>query len=316
MKLIKPRSELSKLALLGCVVPTTAGAIVIQIDTTYDTGGFFANGTDKRARLEDATGFFEGILADDLDAITPTGTFAFFGNDSWSAEFTNPSSGNLEFVDDLIVPADTLILYVGARDLPGAEIGKGGFGLFDIVSVVGSSFDQAVRTRGETDVGFTDFAPWGGYLSVDSEITWDTTLAGAGGSDQHLYSTLIHEIGHALGLGTAASWNAQVSSARFTGIESTAEHGGNVLVDFDSSTSTYPHWRDGITISNIYGTSTSQEAAMDPSITPGDVKLFTDLDVAALDDIGWEIRAPVPEPSQALLLATGLAMFLRRRRAC
>jgi hypothetical protein len=52
----------------------------------------------------------------------------------------------------------------------------------------------------------------------------------------------------------------------------------------------------------------TQEAAMDPSITVGTRKLFTDLDYAGLADVGWETAA-VPfefSPSLGIILVSAL----------
>lgn len=46
------------------------------------------------------------------------------------------------------------------------------------------------------------------------------------------------------------------------------------------------------TTSVVYGSSTSQEVAMDPDLLEGTRKRFTALDAAALKDIGWEVAAP------------------------
>ena len=310
---MKSRS-LPVLALCGALLPTQADAIFIQLDYTYDTGNFFASGSQERARLEDAAGFYENLLTDDLDAITPSSPFPI--PESWVVDFFHPSveptgPNDKVTVSNLSVPADTVIVYVGARDFTGGQLAEAGFGGISTSSTfLGSPFDTAMKTRGESGVGTTDFAPWGGFLSVDDTgTTWDTSLAGSG-SDYHLYSTLLHELGHVFGIGIAPSWVAQTSGGNFTGTVSVAEHGGPVALNPAGD-----HWANGIT-SNIRGTSTSQEVALDPSIGEGETKLVTDLDVAALDDIGWDIAAlPVPEPSQAmLLLVSASALFLRRRR--
>jgi hypothetical protein len=297
--------------LIAALTQLPARAIIIQIDYTFDTGNFFSSGSAQRARLEDATGFFENLLIDDLDAITPTANYTppFFMADSWEVNFTNPSTGVNQTVRDLVVPADTIILYVGARTFSGAQLAEAGYG--GSTTFAGASFNNTVATRGESGVGTTDFAPWGGFLSIDDDTTWDTSVSG-NGTDQHLYSTLLHEVSHVLGLGTAASWDSQVSGGQFTGTESVAEHGGNVPLYYTNPPGRYDHWADGTT-SNVWGTGTSHEAAMDPSITAGDVKWFTYLDVAALDDIGWDI-ATIPEPSNGVLLGIGFLLFLRRRR--
>lgn len=291
-----------------------ADAVTIQINYSFDSGNYFGAGSAQRARLEDAAAVFENVLEDDLDAITPTGTYAFFIPESWQVSFRNPSTGGNATVDDLAVPADTIILYVGARNLSGGAISEAGFGGASLFTFPGSSFETAARTRGESGVGTTDFAPWGGFLSVDTGTVFDTTLDG-NGSDQHLFSTLVHEIAHVLGLGTAPSWAAQINgSNQFTGSESVADQGGNVPLHFSVGTGRYDHWAEG-TMSDIRGTMTPQEAALDPTIAAGTVKLLTNLDWAGLDDIGWDIAAPVPEPSSFLMLiAAGSLLPLRRRR--
>jgi hypothetical protein len=50
-------------------------------------------------------------------------------------------------------------------------------------------------------------------------------------------------------------------------------------------------------MSTIYGTATPQEAAMDPDVLNGTRKFFTNLDGAALKDIGWELIAPPVSPT-------------------
>ena len=47
----------------------------------------------------------------------------------------------------------------------------------------------------------------------------------------------------------------------------------------------------------IYGTTTAQETEMDPTIMLGTRKYYTDLDVAALSDLGYTVTAAVPEPA-------------------
>jgi hypothetical protein len=50
-------------------------------------------------------------------------------------------------------------------------------------------------------------------------------------------------------------------------------------------------------MSTVYGTATPQEAAMDPDVLNGTRKFFTNLDGAALKDIGWELIAPPVFPT-------------------
>ena len=305
-------SRVVALFLAIALIPFSASAIIVQLDYTYDTSNFFDVGTAARDRLEDAAEFYEDLLLDDLDAITPTDNYTppFFQANSWEVSFTNPSTGNPQTVADLIVPEDTVIIYVGAQSFSGTQLAEAGFG--GAASFGTADWNNTVTTRGESGVGTTDFAPWGGFLSVDNGTTWDTSVDG-NGTDQHLFSTLLHEIAHVLGLGSAPSWDAQVNlSGEFTGAAAIADYGSNVPLGFSSDTGRYDHWATGLT-SNIWGTTTPQEVALDPDIVSGEVKLMTYLDIAGLDDLGWDI-APIPEPSHLALLGCGVLLLLRRRR--
>ena len=188
----------------------------------------------------------------------------------------------------------------------------GGYG--GVSSGSGSgSFISAINDRGQAGVaGNTDFAPWGGSIAFSSTATWyfDTdpsTTESFAGSD--FYSVALHEVGHLLGIGTALSWNAQINgSHQFTGANSVSEHGGNVPLESDGG-----HFQEGLT-SHILGTATSQEVALDPTLTTITRKVLTDLDWAALQDIGWQV---VPEPSEYVLFALGGLALIRayRRKA-
>ena len=64
------------------------------------------------------------------------------------------------------------------------------------------------------------------------------------------------------------------------------------------------HWKDGLGI-----------GIMDPTSAPGEQLAITQLDLTALDVIGWELAVSTPAPASALVLAFGLAgLGLARRR--
>jgi hypothetical protein len=94
-----------------------------------------------------------------------------------------------------------------------------------------------------------------------------------------------HEIGHVLGIGTSNAWFDDVSSTgQFTGATVRAENGGSpVSLDPNSG---FAHWRSGTRSGGL-------PATMDPSLRAGTRALFTTLDYAALNDIGWQVRSPV-----------------------
>lgn len=168
------------------------------------------------------------------------------------------------------------------------------------------------RETGAAAQPATDYGPWGGSLSFDSDTSWHfgiDTLPASNRSD--FLSVALHEIGHALGLaGTSPSWDTYQVGATFTGPNAVLVHGRAVA----TVSTTDNHWAED-TMSVIFGTNIPQEAAMDPDVTTGTRKFFTELDVASLRDVGWEV---IPEPGSAALLLNGGAMVAlrRRRRGC
>ncbi len=276
--------------LLLFVVPSARG-ITIRFDYTYDTSGFF-NMPARRSVLEAAADVFESRLTDDLQALTPG------GNNTWTAQFAHPSrDGETVEVENLRVPADTVIIYVGGKDLPDgarASLGFGGPGGFSARGT--QAWVERVRGRGEANVDgdqARDFATWGGAITFDTDNggeprNWNFDIADPPESGQNDFlSVAIHEIGHLLGLGAAESWSSQISGLRFNGPKSAAEFGRGVGMDADLS-----HWVEG-TSSISLAEGTPQESVMDPTLPPGRRKLLTRLDLAALEDIGWSVR---PEP--------------------
>ncbi len=279
-------------------------AITIDFDYTYDSNGFFADASRKTI-LESAGNFFETRLTDSLSAITSSGINQF------DAIFSQPDNGSITTLNGYSVAADTLVIFVGGRDLGGSTLGQGGPGGYSATGTL--AFTNTVASRGEPGVfTFTDFAPWGGSITFDTDSSWYfdsdlSTTESFSGSD--FYSVALHEIGHVLGLGIADSWDNLISDGSFTGSNATSVYGSDVPL-----TSTESHWAEG-TSSFVDGI--AQEAAMDPTITIGTRKVFTDLDMAALDDIGWEVT-PVPVPAAVYLFGSGLLGLLglaRRRRA-
>jgi len=273
----------------------TAQAITIQFDYSFDTSGFFTSNPTAKTDLEAAAQFFDTHLTDTLTAISPD------SSNTWTADFFNPSTGASASVDNLSISQNEIVVYVGAEDLGSGVLGEGGPGGF---STTGSqSFFDTVKARGQSGALSstpTDFGPWGGSVSFGTNVNWyfDTnpSTTEAFGTQSDFYSVALHELGHVLGIGTAGSWSTDVSGTNFIGPASEAAFGGPVPLDSGAS-----HWADG-TMSTIYGTTTSQEAAMSPALTDGTRKVFTTLDMAGLQDVGWTLAA-VPEPPVVGLVA-------------
>ncbi|MEW6678492.1 MAG: PEP-CTERM sorting domain-containing protein [Pseudomonadota bacterium] len=299
------------LAISLTLAPALASAnIDIVFDYTYDTTNFF--GTTQKSILESAANVFESRITDQLGAITSA------GSNTLDLSFYNPSTGAQTDINNASIAANELRIYVGAMSLGGSTLGKGGPGGGSISYSSLSFFDSLSRGQtgyvpfGPAGVYDTDFAPWGGTLSLNSSYSnWYfdsdvSTMESFSGAD--FYSVALHEIGHVLGYGTSNSWKNKVNAAvpSFTGAYS-----GTQPLDDDA------HWQDGLT-STINGAG-SFEAAMDPTIFLGTRKEFTDLDWNGLRDIGWQVAAaPVPEPETWALLLAGLTLVsvgAKRRRA-
>jgi len=289
------------------MLPAVASAnINIVFDYTYDTGFL---GSTQKSILESAAHVFESRITDGLNAITSS------GGDQFSISFFDPSGTTSQInLNSVSIAANEYRIYVGGEALVGSILGEGGSGGFGI-SGSQSYFNsinrgQAGYTPFDNNASNdTDFAPWGGAISFNSAYSnWffdptPTTLESFSGAD--FYSVALHEIGHVLGFGAADSWNNKVTGTTFTGTSS-----GTQPLNSDKA-----HWQNGLT-SSINGLG-SFETAMDPSISPGTRKNFTDLDWNALRDIGWQVSA-VPEPETWAMLLAGLGMvgiMAKRRRS-
>ena len=285
-------------------------ALTIRIDYTYDTTNFF-NTQEKRNAIEAVAKFYGDMIDDHLLRIDP----AEFPGNSWQATFPHPVTGNTTLITNPVIPADTIIVYVGARDLGGTTRGKGGPGGWG-ASGFTNWFDR-VRARGNPGAlgsvaaNHTDFAPWGGSIAFDVDSTWNFSQS------QNLPGTefiavALHEMGHVLGIGTADPWSNQISgnvfsgSAVFDSYESAppVDSGGGHFADPSGTTLSSPEF-------GAFGVphGVSQPVLMRPVLTDNGVTfvIASDLDLAALVDIGWEV---VPKPVlKANALGPAVASF-------
>lgn len=266
-------------------------AITIQFDYRYDTRGFFtdSNGqaiTEKRAVLNKAASFYAPFL-NELTAINPK------AGDQWSVKIVHPSlAGAPLTLKNTVVAKDTITIYVGGSPSGSGVLGFAGTG-YNLTATGSQTFVKAVTKRGQTKT----FAPWGGYIWFNSNNPWHFGVnekPSAGKND--MLTTAIHEIGHILGFGEAATWRQLIKNGRFTGAKSIATYGSAVPLDRYGV-----HWAEGV-ISSINGK--TQETLMDPSTPTGQRQLLTQLDYAGFADMGWQIQQPteIPLPPVAYLM--------------
>lgn len=288
-------------SLAGLLSIATASALEIEIRYDYDTSGFFNQAGSKEA-MEAVADFFEQRIHDSLLGIDQ----AQHGG-TWSAGFYHPSTGNWIYHSNLVVPEDTLIVFVGARNL-GGSVGLAGPGGYSYRGL--TSWANRIKYRGQTGAAATpatDFGPWGGSISFDNSAgtSWSFQLDGSPtGSQLDFVSIALHEMCHVLGFGSSDSFDDKISGGKFTGANAVNSFGANIPLYSDNS-----HWKDDgcgsgpfAADSMMHGSFSSphgdsQVALMDPvtcsSYFQGHLDVLTDLDLAALVDIGWVVKPPL-----------------------
>jgi len=247
----------------------------VLVDYSLDTNNFFDT-QEKMDLFQTAVDNLAGRLTDSLAEITPSGP------NTWSARFDHPGTGASHVISNPTIPADTIIIYAGGRDLPGSTIGFASSGF----SAGGTSaWLDLVEGRGQSGAvttPATDFATWGGSITFDNLNDWHfgLTTDGLDSGESDFLSVAEHELAHILGFGSD-SWDAQISGGFFTGANAVAVHGGPVPV-------VGGHWADD-TMSD------GREANLTPTGTSGTRYQFTSLDFAGLEDIGWVLSDPPSE---------------------
>ncbi|MCZ2343946.1 MAG: FG-GAP-like repeat-containing protein [Bacteroidales bacterium] len=255
--------------------------VSIQFDYRYDTSGFFSDPA-HRAVLERAGHDLASRLTSSLSAIAPSG-----GN-SWTARFFNPATGGETQLPNLVVPADTVIVFVGSQNISGGEAGYGGPGGYRVGGA--TNWQNTVATRGQSG-----FSTWGGSITFDSDSNWYFGITPNSQSDNKLdfYSVAVHELGHVLGFGASSEFAGHTAGSVFTGATANAISSSAPPLASDQA-----HWQQG---TQVHGTPVS----MEPTLLANTRVMFSDLDYAALRDIGWQVTGlpgasavtPITSPS-------------------
>jgi hypothetical protein len=216
------------------------------------------------------------------------------------------------------IGANQWILYAGGRDLVDS-LGVGGTGS-------GTNFIEAVFENETSHInrGFRatsvsgNLPVWGGAISFDSVLSpgnsWHFDVnTPAPNNTFDFYSIALHEIGHALGLSASnwIDWNQFTPGTQFTGPLARAayasDNGTSVPPGLALESASDEHWNDAMYDSRIFangipnyagtaGAGNLQDLLMEPvANTTASIKRFelTNVDVAALDDIGWSVLPTV-----------------------
>ena len=288
----------------GVTAPPRAAKVVdsdansklrFTFDYSLDSNGFFSNANQSRRKVLELAGqILLAQFTDDLAAITPSGT------NTWRPNIRHPSKGSSttqplhNLPASLRVAANEIIVYVGSQDFSGGVRAIGGPG--GVSAFNGSeSFLNTVRSRGESGAlgnKPTDFAPSIGSISFDSasSTNWYFGLdsQGIGANQIDFLSVAVHELVHVLGFGTAPSWNTKISNGGFSGANAQAADNGSGNVSVHES-----HWSESVRSKGGF------VPLMSGEIATGVRRPITELDFAALDDIGWQVAKTSVDVSAA-----------------
>ena len=311
-------------------------SLEIELRYELDTSDFFDQPGAKEA-MEAVAEFYGDLIIDELEEIN-VADFQVEGSNlvrGWHPLYLEPDQGGAELeipgMEDMLVPADTLVIFVGARSMTGSaqggpggiDFGNGDFPPFAWLNQLSNRGEEGaveILPSQQFSTNPSDIAPWGGSIFFNSQLAWNfsTTDAVANGGIDFV-SIAMHEIGHVLGIGifqsSASSWNTLIERDAnnfpiFTGPLALATHGAP-LFTFD-----FAHWSDFASVPTLDSPTLAafgrehgelQPPIMLPSTsttTATEFSVLTDLDLAALQDIGWEIQAAPENFSVELALGS------------
>ena len=305
-------------------------AINIVIDYRYDSNNFF-NTQQKRDAMQAVADRFSEIITTSLTeaqlldnandwriGFSHPGT----GN-SWEVSAANNlgsdsiydagAAAASEYRGPWTLPADSFVIYAGGMSLSSAGQGGTGTGTnFTTTYSNGSShLNRGFRASGDV----TALPMWGGSITFDNDAnrTWHfdlTTQAPFSSTD--FYSIALHEVGHVLGLSTSwADWTQNVSGSVFTGSKAVAAYNadnGTSRTSLNQVSAANGHWAEDAYDSKLFtggnpqqvgtvGTGNFQDLLMEPTADFTSTQRrfeLTNVDVAALEDIGWSVISAPP----------------------
>lgn len=229
------------------------------------------------------------LSGDTLGSGGPLGS-SFGWGWGWKSEGSSPTQSVFdEQADDLSAELNGLVsnrLMRGGGPIIGTRSGT--------ITLEDENFPLSTTTDYSVSYG-----PAYGSLSLDTsygnfnngtpkqfEDYWHTdhTLDVTSGKND-LYSVALHEMLHAIGVGSSHTWDEMAAGNNWLG--------SNVQEEFGTGTNviTGNHIAAGL-MSQVIDSGAMQEAVMDPNITTGTRKYLTALDLAFLRDLGYETITP------------------------
>lgn len=273
---------------------------------------------------------------------------------NWSLTYTNPTTDSTVTLNTFTAAANTFTIYVGARPIAGTTLGQGGIGGIDlgisgsgqssqwIAAVAAAEASSNTSMRRGTNMTFSSLAgdatlgmatanyllktgPILGNLWFDNDSDNDTNIDNAMmldgywnfdhtlasfGTKNDFYSVALHEMIHSLGFGESESWTDNHSNTTWLGTNAVVLNGGSGsgLLDSDQAhiVSSYSSTR----IDN----GMAQETVMDPALLQGSRKYLTSMDLAMLQDMGYQVVPEASTNSMILLGLGGMAWLIHSRK--
>jgi hypothetical protein len=252
-----------------------ASSIRIRVDYQYDTLGFFDQ-PGSRGALQRAADTLGAWLGDELAAIAPAGQNMF------TAIIDHPGTGQIQQIPGLAVGQNEVIVFAGGRALGGVDLALGVAGTFQAAGT--ADFLETVNQRAQPGAPVTDLGLWGGSLTFDTDkaTRWHfgATTDGLGTNEFDLFTVALHELFHLIGFSdTQVAYARHVSGGRFGGPAAVLQYDANAIPPL--APGDLSHWADS-TRDN------GQPVLMAATLDAGVRKTATPLDLAVLQDIGWQ----------------------------